>query len=709
MEKTVYSVAFNQLGGLLLDGKEGVGLTDLEVATFVRNLEGYNYTITPELAKALKETDRQTVLVVVNGIMDVLEAQLGDKGYTTLYKGFPESVIDLTDDEFYFNAVVYYLFGVEPEGNKEDWFVKHEPVLSKIRELVPLNLVSHKDLKGLLVNYLTSNVTLSDGDRSNIKVLFDAYTNRELTNLVKDIVIPIKETMVFATIELGNRGILLGQYKTATDVLRLIAGMSDSELSNKYIQFKKFKRSELKIIMSLLENVNYLVDDMNTYAKPWKRFIKLYGSNINWDKYPKSKYAKDALFGVHKFETKKGKLDRLYSEFKQNAVNGVDFGKLNELVEEFKTRPGEFARTLVSLLSIVGEDYAEFVMNRFLSVADGVNTRVLYQLLDRVNNINNDVSRFISVKGSKVLLDETHELSDSLVELVKAKVQDELGKRYASRDFLGKVYVDESYKKLALTTSQKGKNESLRPMTQGSRVAFSKDADVLRCFISWKNIGANEFYDRVDLDLNVALYGDDFSEVGLVSYYSRYTGIDFSGDITNAPNGAVEYIDVKGIPNLIDRGIRYIVMGVVDFTGYGFDKIGTVQAGVMELTNDEATNGKNHYTTAITKGFDIRTPKRNTNTIIIDLVEGEYIWVDEGLQVYHTTGLNHNIINQRGGVNDLIKYMVNKNNVSLYDVLVANAVNRGVLVDNPEEADIAFMEVSDSNPLPLADILANYI
>lgn len=706
MQKTVYSVAFNQLGGLLLDGKAGVGLTDLEVATFVRNLEGYNYTITPELAKALKETERQTVLVAVKGIMDVLEAQLGDKGYKTLYKGFPESVINLTDDEFYFNAVVYYLFGIEPDGNKEDWVVKHEPVVSKIRELVPLNLVSHKDLKVLLLNYLTSNVTLSDGDRSNIKVLFDTYTNRELTNLVKDIVIPIKETMVFATIELGKRGILLGQYKTATDVLRLIAEMSDAELSNKHIQFKKFKRSELKIIMSLLEGVNYLLDDMNTYAKPWKRFIKLYGSNINWDKYPKSKYAKDALFGVHKFETKKGKLDRLYNEFLKNKL--VDMVQLNELVEEFKTRPGEFARQLVSILSIVGDEYAEFVINRFLSVADGVNTRVLYQLLDRVTNINNDVSRFISVNGSKVLLEETHELSDSVVELVKGKINDELGNRYASRDFLGKVYVDESYKKLALTTSQKGKNESLRPMTQGSRVAFSKDADVLRCFISWKNMD-DTYGGRVDIDLNTSLYSDDFSAVGLVSYHSRYKGIDFSGDITDAPNGAVEYIDVKGIPNLINEGIRYIVMGVVDFTGHGFDKVGTVQAGVMELTNDEATKGKNHYTTAITKGFDIRTSKVNTNTIIIDLVEGEYVWVDEGLQSYRISVLNHNVLNNRGGVNELVKYMVNKNNVSLYDVLVLNAVNRGVLVDNPEEADIAFMEVSDSSPLPLADILANYI
>ena len=52
---------------------------------------------------------------------------------------------------------------------------------------------------------------------------------------------------------------------------------------------------------------------------------------------------------------------------------------------------------------------------------------------------------------------------------------------------------------------------------------------------------------------------------------------------------------------------------------------------------------------------------------------------------------------------------MNKKYVTMYELLQLNAIARGTQVFEKENADIIFDKVDNNNPLPLNDILANYI
>lgn len=45
----------------------------------------------------------------------------------------------------------------------------------------------------------------------------------------------------------------------------------------------------------------------------------------------------------------------------------------------------------------------------------------------------------------------------------------------------------------------------------------------------------------------------------------------------------------------------------------------------------------------------------------------------------------------------------------MYQLLMLNAIARGEIAENVEEADIVFTKIDEDNVLPLADILANYL
>ena len=64
---------------------------------------------------------------------------------------------------------------------------------------------------------------------------------------------------------------------------------------------------------------------------------------------------------------------------------------------------------------------------------------------------------------------------------------------------------------------------------------------------------------------------------------------------------------------------------------------------------------------------------------------------------------------QIASLKDLLNYFVKKEKVSMYQLLMLNAIARGEIAENVEEADIVFTKIDEDNVLPLADIPANYL
>lgn len=672
-------------------------------ATVLKKFEGYGYTFDKELAKTLYALNTEKLKKISDVFLEVVRKFKSDNAYTVFYRNFPEEVMNLSEMETYFLQFLHYLIGYLPEGaevNESEESIETEP--SEFVKLSHLKRVSETEMFDLLKNLLSSNVTLSETNLKDVLTLLKYCDEKETKELIRQI--KMKETLMrIAKVQFEETGSTYAEFSTATDVLRFIALLSGEKLNPRFIAFKYFKRPELNILISKLENINYLLDDMKRYRKPWRKFFLMNGNRISFEKYPKVKQAADMLFGKFSHITKKGKF-----ELSRNRMNEMSDTEFEEFLASFSKYSGDYIRNLLSLVNRISEERAEKVLKYFLDAAKEANTRLLFQVCDRILNVKSgEAGRVVNAKNNWLVLEETIKLSDAVLQKTAEAVSYAILEKLSEKEPLGKVWIDESYQNIAMTTSEKDSNSSLRPLTRGSVIPYSSEVDTLRFYVAWKNFEGN----RVDLDLSAVKFDADFNHLGELAYYSHnQEGMAFSGDITDAPQGALEYIDIFDIEKVKEDGTRYVLMTVRSYNGYTFKEMGTAYAGVLELSKKEAKDKKNLYSSAVRHGFALSSNTQTVNTLIVDLEENKYVWLDMNLPTNSERKTSNYLTNaQIASLKDLLNYFVKKEKVSMYQLLMLNAIARGEVAKSAEEADIVFTKIDEDNVLPLADILANYL
>lgn len=151
------------------------------------------------------------------------------------------------------------------------------------------------------------------------------------------------------------------------------------------------------------------------------------------------------------------------------------------------------------------------------------------------------------------------------------------------------------------------------------------DTDVLRLFLHWVETPDT---DRVDLDLSVNLYDNDWNLVAVCDY----TNLDHangaarhSGDLTSAPppGGATEYLDLD-IPRLVAAGAAWAVPSVFAYTSHAFDELAAATCGFM-LPTDPAVQ---FDAARVVTRFDLRGRSRQVVPLIADLTGRRAMWAD---------------------------------------------------------------------------------
>ena len=716
MNNSINSIALRHFNGIYIaksiDNNINETLSIAELTTLIKKFEGYGYIFSKELAIAISKEERNVIIDKLKAVIKVIEDFKSDKNYTVFYKNFPDEVINMSEVDLYINQILHYWIGYLPSNSEN--IIKEDVEPSKLVKSRELNLIDDKMIEKLFIDLLSSNVTLSEQYLDDVCVLTNNKSIKKLEKYME--YIQMKETLTtVSNYILQKEGVLVGNFKTATDILRLIAKISEAELNNKHIHFAYFSRTVLSQLMNKLENLKNIMPDIKRYSKPWHSFFKLYAKKINFNKYPKVRNAVDMLFGDISYMTERGKINEQI-----NRLPTMSEEELDNFVKEYTVLYGDYIREILSLLNKANENQYEKLLLGLENCVTKVNTRILFQLYDRIINLkanNKTVPRLVNSKGKWRILQESINLSDELLNRVLQIVEDGIKAQLKEKGSLGKVYIDKSYKDIMLTTSEKDSNVSLRPMTRGSRIKFNPNAEVLRFFVAWKNLDEktlkelNAYSDRVDVDLSALTFDENLEFNDVVAYYNQKKSyFAFSGDITDAPEGALEYIDVFDLEKLKKRGDRYVLVEIRSYNGYTFKEINTVYAGVMELTSKEAKEKKNMYSTAITEGFQIVSSERTTNTILVDLEKFEYIWLDMNMDAYKL-GVFQNALNDEEipYLNGLLRYFSRKQYVTMYDLLKLNADVRGVLTKDKKEADVIFEKVDNKNNLALADILSNYL
>jgi len=655
--------------------EEKNSLSNNYITTILKNIEQYNVVFDELLINKLKTLSINSITNFYNELIDNLKLLTGDNfKYNPLYPNFPSQVMNMNEYTIFSNSQKYYNFIEEkfPKYDKET-----RPILDEQESNMKIIKLGNKEeLDSIFTNLLGANISLSQQDKDDIKTFVNIYNNDIKSIMPQQI--PIKENMIYICNLLINKKlnykIVLKYFNTATDVLRLITAMSDGDITLKTNTFfRKYTKSECKFLLNLLNSINNIEEDMNRKKLKYK-WIRV-GEKLK----PTKKY-KNAYNAFYKIRNNIH-IYSFNSEYEKHIKNN-DFKKAIKLL---KTRPGEFARRLNFLLEHYDNNY---IIDNFKDISNKLPSSILLQLMSYFKNRNNqsDIRTFLP-KGnaaqffsiSNLLDDISQTTCDNIVNICKKS----LIYIYSQRDLINNVYINKSIKNYIVPFSQRSNSYASKILTRGSKINIDKNINILRTFIHWKN--TNE--DVVDIDLSMIFYDKNWDYVDDISYNN--IKIDkfnccHSGDITNAPNGASEFIDLD-LSSLKNNNIKFAICSINSFNGQVFNEIPELFFGWMKRKN--SNSGEIYEPKTVENKINITGNNLISIPFVLNVYDKQIIWSDMSLS--HNVSYINNVRNHKNDLSILGKSIVEINKPNLYDLISLNVRARGEL-SNIQDANIIF-------------------
>lgn len=608
-------------------------IDDKTITAFISNLYRLGYVVNQEIIEQLSYTS-------VDNLQQVLEAAEYSKGdhfdYEPMYPNFPKQVAEASEIELYLNAIMHYsgdVLGVRimPVYNK---FAR--PDLDKDEaEFIVLGLETEDNLTETTRNIITMSRPFSQTDKEDIIVLKDFVKFNDNQTF------KVKENLVFLTYSFPDNG-LEKYYKTAVDVLRLAAAYSNGDITLATPTKFKLSRPQRRMILQLLDNVDD-VEGMGAYSEQWKRLARTlhYRSDNNDKKYP------TAAINLEKIQT--GNYTTVNSKI-EKAVKELDI----ELLEKY---PGIYARRILELLRKHPQE-KDTILQSFSTIIGKVSVPVLLGLYNLLRSPGKEElsHRLIRIKNGEenktFLLENRLSNNDDLTEL-STIILDGIEAQGESK----KVVFSKDASHYAMPLYTRNISKGSTAIGLGSRLPLDSDKNTIRLFMHWKDFDKSiDYYNhRVDLDLSAIFLDNNFDFINNITYYNvRIDDIGYhSGDITSAPEGASEFIDIN-INKALDNGIRYVVPTIYNYTQQPLNNIPESFTGFM--MRDKVNNGEIFEPSTIKHSYDLNNGATNNTPYIIDLKNREIVWLDTALKP--SSYKNYNVANNIDNFTVLAKYAV---------------------------------------------------
>uniref|UniRef100_A0AAU2VLM0 TerD family protein n=1 Tax=Streptomyces sp. NBC_00008 TaxID=2903610 RepID=A0AAU2VLM0_9ACTN len=345
---------------------------------------------------------------------------------------------------------------------------------------------------------------------------------------------------------------------TVTDVLRLACALSGGDVTlQEPTRFRALSRPVRRALLAGLDAVVAAnpakLADVHTHREPFKRL----GERLHPHEFPRWPHAAD-VFAVARGEKEarsfEGRVEKLLDEF---DVLGA--------VQLLKSAPGKLFRALDLLLRIAADqEERDAVLAAAAQVAPDVSGRVVLSMREHLHNRERETGEpriFVNRRGRAWVTPDVRPPvpaadRDRLITALDA----EMHRRLPAPD---RLLIDPDVLDVALPLSGRATTSGLGVLPRGSISAV--DGEQLRFFVYWK-----ETKDRTDYDLSALLLHADYRTDFWLSYTSlKAVGGEHSGDITEAPEGASEFINLS-----LDR-VRstFIVPQVNIYAGESFEEV----------------------------------------------------------------------------------------------------------------------------------------
>jgi len=431
---------------------------------------------------------------------------------------------------------------------------------------------------------------------------------------------------------------------------------------------------------------------MLRYKEQWKRLGEILHPGDYKKRFPNSFKSFKIIRNNLKFTT-----------FASSVEIALVNGDIKAAVNFLKDRPGDFARRLDHLLRV--HNRSTTVINAFEKIADKVSSPVLLQVMNHFSNRTKQKDlRVFFPKGSiaklKAIENNLPKLSDEVCKFITFICEEALKGQFKKLGKLGKVYVDEELKQFNVPFAMRSFSRAMKTVARGSRIKLPA-ANTIRFFIWWKNIKE----DRVDIDLSAIGLNDNFGhEIDIAYYNLREIGSYHSGDITSAPKGASEFIDIN-VKKCLEYGVRYIVMCVNSYTEQSFCELPECFAGIMLRKSNKS--GEIYEPKTVLNKFDLTADTKICIPLIIDMKSLEMIWTDLALKNH--PNYNNNVFNNQSTLALMAKSMVEMNKPTLYDLFNLHAKARGRKTKDKKIADTVFSLKTGITPFDTEKIISEFL
>ncbi len=512
---------------------------------------------------------------------EIVEAIKEIKGdhvkHNTYFKEFPNNIPDTV--EFWFSLVTD-TFG---EGNEDLWngnlleldgygvyrhsYEEMVAVHDKFRyvpkngDFVTLNLGKslEEEVYKLYGELAGSKVPANGDDRDLLKRLAELCVDLAQPE------VPVRENKaIINAVRVEFNVPILAD--TVTDVLRLAAQLSDSDVTlETKPKFKSFPFKTRRLLLEALDRVAENEAKLGDVYKNRESFKRLFFRLNNNGGGFKNAY-RVLEYAVNNVNVSfEAKLEKAFAD-----------GDVTDVVKVLENNPGLFVRSLNRLLLQSKIKDIPAVTKSLEKVINRVSTPVLLGLRQYLNNRTSQKTYrvFINKKGTGKVVEDTQpvlgtELLNPIVKLIDQEVSNRLPDAtfVVSRDMLN----------VALPLSNKQTNDGFGVMPRGS--LGNIDTEVLRFFTYWK-----QKHYTTDYDLSAIMLDENFNQTAQLSYTQlRAVGGVHSGDITSAPNGASEFIDIE-----LDKvNAKYVIPQVNLFSGEKFTEVEESFFGYMERSLEQ--------------------------------------------------------------------------------------------------------------------------
>ncbi|WP_093898528.1 TerD family protein [Streptomyces sp. Ncost-T10-10d] len=369
--------------------------------------------------------------------------------------------------------------------------------------------------------------------------------------------IPVRENRAVINVARlhAGRDLLLD---TVTDVLRLACALSNGDVALlEPTRFRSLPRPVRRALLAGLDSVVAAAPaklaDVTAHREAFKRL----GERLHPHEYPRWPHAA-VVFAVARGEKEARSFDSHIDELlRSNDVTGA--------TQLLKTAPGKLFRSLDRLLrTCLTQDERDAVVAAAEQVAPQVSGRVLLSVREHLHNRARETGErrvFVNRRGGAWVTADNRPPSlppecKRLIDVLDAETRRRLPEP-------GHLLIDPDILDVALPLSGKATTAGLGVLPRGSLSPV--DGELLRFFVYWKQKSHD-----TDYDLSALMLDAEYATVCWLSYTSlTETEGEHSGDITEAPLGAWEFINLR--LNAV-RG-TFIVPQVDIYSGEGFEAV----------------------------------------------------------------------------------------------------------------------------------------